>query len=165
MYYPPGNDPNKTPDINKQDQFFADLARAEARYAATLPKAPVISSPPAAPPLHPLPVGGVAVNAPTTQKPPKKPRARREVWIDRIVGLLPLALIVGAIDTVLIAADAGPPPAIIGYSVLVTAGFIAVFLLFLLIAKAIEAFFTSRVGIVMTVGLIVVAGAYLYQQI
>jgi hypothetical protein len=165
MSHPPENDPNMTYDINRQDQFFGELARAKARYEATLPKAPVISSLPAAPPLLPLGVRGVNVDAHMTRRSPKKRPAERDIWIDHIVGLIPLALFAAAIDIVLIATDAGPPPEIIFYSVLVMAGIIAVFLLVHPLAKAMESFFTSRSSVLITVGLIIVAGVYFCQQI
>lgn len=143
MYYPPGQDPYKSPEINRQDQFFHDLSRVQDKQVEDMQRSAVRYSPPSARHVTPLPLGGVAPAGSGSVRRKKSvaldPRLQRRRAI--VQSLVIGALICGC----MIFAGVSPAKAI-GYTVAGLATFIGFVLALAWVFGLIGRFFRSRAG-------------------
>lgn len=149
MWYAPGEDPYKSPEINRQDRFFHDLdqvheqiARDQARMFESWnrdikasPAKPAASRPAVGSPARPAQPRRRA--QPAMRKPPTKAERWRAV-----LKLLALCIVV---DWLLIAGGA-PAWKVVAYTALTAGSFIAAALALAALARAVEAFLRSRTG-------------------
>lgn len=142
MYYPPGQDPYKSPEINRQDQFFHDLSRVQEKQVEDMRRSYATYSPAPARVVSPRPVRGVApAGAGKARRAamPLDPRLQRRKGI---LQLLVLGVLVGGF---MILAGVAPAKAI-GYTVAGLAAFIAFALVLSWVFGLIGRFFRSRAG-------------------
>lgn len=149
MWYAPGEDPYKSPDINRQDRFFHDLNQVNdqilrdqarmsenwARDTRAIPDRapaalPAIGSPGRSTPSRPR-------KRATTRKPP----ARAERWYAALK-LLAFCIVV---DWLLISGGA-PAWKVIAFTALTVGSLIAAAFALAALARAVEAFLRSRTG-------------------
>lgn len=149
MWYAPGEDPYKSPDINRQDRFFHDLnqvndqiIRDQARISENRAR-DIRAIPDRTPAPRP-------VNGSTGQAGPSPRRARTQVrrqptTAERWRAAVKLLLFCIMVDWLLIAGGA-PAWKVIVFTVLTVGSLIAAALALAALARMVEAFLRSRVG-------------------
>lgn len=150
MWYAPGEDPYKSPDINRQDRFFHDLnqvndqiirdqALISERWARDIRAIP--DKVPACQPAIGYPVPPVAAKRRT--QPTKR---RQPTTAERWQAALKLLLFCVAVDWLLIAGGFAPAWKVIAFTALAVGSLMATALALAALARAVEAFLRSRAG-------------------
>lgn len=148
MWYAPGEDPYKSPEINRQDRFFDDLnrvndqilrdqARMSESWARDIRAIP--DRAPAALPAFGSPARSASSRA-RKRTTIRKPPTRAERW-QAALKLLALCIVV---DWLLIAGGAAPAWKVIAFTALAVGSFIAAAFALAALARAVEAFLRSR---------------------
>jgi hypothetical protein len=149
MWYPPGEDPYKSPDINRQDRFFHELnqvneqiVRDQARISESWTK-DIRAIPDRAPAYQsaigtPAPAGASRRRTRTAARP--QPTAA-----ERWHAALKLLLFCIVVDWLLIAGGA-PAWKVIAFTALAVGSLIAIALVLAALARAVDAFLRSRTG-------------------
>lgn len=150
MWYAPGEDPYKNPDINRQDRFFHDLnqvndqiIRDQARISESWARD--IRAIPDRPPEYQPAIGSSApspASRPRKRTAPRTPPTRAERW-RAALKLLALCIVV---DWLLIAGGAAPAWKVIAFTALTVGSFVAAAFALAALARAVEAFLRSRMG-------------------
>jgi len=150
MWYAPGEDPYKSPEINRQDRFFDDLNRVndqilrdQARMSESWAR-DIRAIPDRAPAALPA-LGSPARSASSRARKRttiRKPPTRAERW-QAALKLLALCIVV---DWLLIAGGAAPAWKVIAFTALAVGSFIAAAFALAALARAVEAFLRSRAG-------------------
>lgn len=149
MWYAPGEDPYKSPEINRQDRFFDDLNRVndqilrdQARISDNWAK-DIRAIPDRAPAALPAPnsPGRSAPTHPRKRTVTRKPSPGTERWH---AGLKLLALCI-VVDWLLITGGA-PAWKVITFTALTVGSLIAAAFALAALARAVEAFLRSRTG-------------------
>ena len=150
MWYAPGEDPCKSPDINRQDRFFHDLnqvndqiVRVQARISESWAR-DIRAIPDKVPTYQP------AIGSPAPAGPSKR-RARTAVRRqptkgERWQAALKLLLFCAAVDWLLIAGGFAPAWKVIACTALAVGSLIATGLALAALARVVEAFLRSRTG-------------------
>ncbi len=150
MWYAPGEDPYKSPDINRQDRFFHDLnqvndqiIREQARISES--RARNLRAIPDKVPAY-QPVVGSRVPADPTTRRAQPTKRRKPTTAERWQAALKLFLFCTVVDWLLIAGGAAPAWKVIAYTILTVGSLIAASLALAALARAAEAFLRSRIG-------------------
>lgn len=155
MWYAPGEDPYKSPEINRQDRFFDDLnrvndqilrdqARMSESRARDIRARDIRAIPDRAPAALPT-FGSPARSASSRARKRttiRQPPTRAERW-QAALKLLALCIVV---DWLLIAGGAAPAWKVIAFTALAVGSFIAAAFALAALARAVEAFLRSRAG-------------------
>lgn len=150
MWYAPGEDPYKSPDINRQDRFFHDLTqvnnqiiRDQARISESWARdiRAISDKTPAYQPTidSPVPAGPSKRQARTTM-------CRQSAEGQRWRAALKLLALCIMVDWLLIAGGFAPAWKVIAFTALAVGSLIAVALILAALARAVEAFLRSRAG-------------------
>jgi hypothetical protein len=150
MWYAPGEDPYKSPDINRQDRFFHDLnqvndqiLRDQARIAESWAR-DIRAIPDKAPAYQPA-IGSPAPAGPVKRRA-RTTTPRQPTTAERWQAALKLLLFCVVVDWLLIAGGFAPAWKVIAFTALAVGSLIAVALLLAALARAVEAFLRSRIG-------------------
>ena len=150
MWYPPGEDPYKSPDINRQERFFHDLnqvndqiIRDQARMSESCARdiRAIRDKVPAYQPTIGSPVPAGPAKRRTRTKTHRQP-TEDERW----QAALKLLLFCAVIDWLLIAGGFAPAWKVIAFTALAVGSLIATGLALAALARAVEAFLRSRTG-------------------
>ncbi|RXT57189.1 hypothetical protein B6S44_01765 [Bosea sp. Tri-44] len=150
MWYPAGEDPYKTHEINRQDRFFHDLnqvqeqiIRDQARISESWTR-DIQAIPDRAPAYQPA-GGSPAPTGPSRRQvrtAVRRQPSRAERW-QAALKLLALCIVV---DWLLIAGGAAPAWKVIAFTVLAVGSLLAAALALAALARAVGTFLRSRMG-------------------
>jgi len=150
MWYAPGEDPYKSPDINRQDRFFHDLnevndqiIRDQARISESWAK-DIRAIPDKVPAYQPA--IGSRVPAGPAKRRTQPTKRRQPTTTERWQAALKLLLFCVAVDWLLIAGGFAPAWKVIAFTALAVGSLMATALALAALARAVEAFLRSRAG-------------------
>lgn len=149
MWYPAGEDPYKTPEINRQDRFFHDLNQAQeqivrdqARISQSWTR-DIQAIPDRAPAYRPT--SGSPAPTGSSRRRVRTAVRRQPTTAERRYAALKLLVFCIVVDWLLIAGGA-PAWKVITFTALAVASLIAVALVLAALARAVGAFLRSRAG-------------------
>lgn len=150
MWYAPGEDPYKTPDINRQDRFFHDLnevndqiLRDQVRMSESWAR-DIRAIPDRAP--ASLPASGSSAPAAPSRARKRTMIRRQPTGAERWQAVLKLLALCIVVDWLLIAGGAAPAWKVIAFTALTVGSFIAAALALAALARAAGTFLRSRAG-------------------